>query len=136
MCPEGAETLPWDITQLPSLGWWWLFSRPVPSDSSRPPGLQHARTPVPYHLPEFAQVHSIESTISSSVAPFSSCPQSFPASGSFPMSRLSASGVQSIGASAACSISPSMFRVPGSVFPSQPLALYWLRSPSGHQGAL
>ena len=106
MCPEGAETLPWDITQLPSLGWWWLFSRPVPSDSSRPPGLQHARTPVPYHLPKFAQVHSIESTISSSVAPFSSCPQSFPASGSFPMSQLFELAGQSIGVSASA-ISPS-----------------------------
>ena len=39
-------------------------------------------------------------TISSSVVPFSSCPQSFPASGSFPMSRLFTSGGQSIGASA------------------------------------
>ena len=39
-------------------------------------------------------------TISSSVIPFSSCPQSFPASGSFPMSRLFASDGQSIGASA------------------------------------
>ena len=52
----------------------------------------------------FLKLMSIElvmpSTISSSVAPFSSCPQYFPASGSFPMSRLFASGGQNIGASA------------------------------------
>ena len=45
-------------------------------------------------------------TISSSVTCFSSCPQSFPASGSFPMSRLFASGSQSIGASASASALP------------------------------
>ena len=46
------------------------------------------------------------SSISSSVAPFSSCPQSFPASGSFPVSRLFTSGSQSIGASALASVLP------------------------------
>ena len=45
-------------------------------------------------------------TISSSVTHFSSCPQSFPASGSFPMSRLIASGGQSVGASASAPIFP------------------------------
>ena len=45
-------------------------------------------------------------TISSSVARFSSCPQSFPASGSFPLSQLLASGDQSIGASASASVLP------------------------------
>ena len=45
-------------------------------------------------------------TISSSVAPFSSCPQSFPASGSFPISWLFASGGQSIGTSALASVLP------------------------------
>ena len=45
-------------------------------------------------------------TISSSVIPFSSCPQSFPASGSFPMSQLFASGGQSIGVSASASVLP------------------------------
>ena len=45
-------------------------------------------------------------TISSSVIPFSSCPQSFPASGSFPMSQLFASGGQSIGISASASVFP------------------------------
>ena len=45
-------------------------------------------------------------TISSSIAPFSSCPQSFPAWGSFPMSQLFATGGQSIGASASMSVLP------------------------------
>ena len=45
-------------------------------------------------------------TISSSVAPFSSCPQSFPASGSFPISQLLESGGQNIGASASASVLP------------------------------
>ena len=45
-------------------------------------------------------------TISSSVVPFSSCPQSFPASGSFQMSQLSTSGSQSIGVSASTSVLP------------------------------
>ena len=67
--------------------------------------------PVLYYLPEFAQTHRPLSwwchpTISSSVAPFSSCPQSFPASGSFPVSQFFASSGQSIGASASAS-SPS-----------------------------
>ena len=45
-------------------------------------------------------------TISSSIAPFSSCPQSFPSSWSFPMNQLFASGGQSIGASASASVLP------------------------------
>ena len=58
--------------------------------------------PVLHHLPEFAQtrVHWVSDAISSSVTPFSSCPQSFPAPGSFAMSQLFASGGQSIGVSA------------------------------------
>ena len=47
---------------------------------------------------------SIESVMPSNLAPFSSCPQSFPASGSFPMSWLFTSGGQSIGASALASV--------------------------------
>ena len=62
--------------------------------------------PVLHHLPELAQTHvhwvsdGCHPTISSSVLPFSSCLQSFPASGSFPMSQFFVSGSQSIGASA------------------------------------
>jgi len=66
--------------------------------------------PVHHHLPEFAQTHIIESamdpTISFSVDRFSSCPQSFPASGSIPMNRLFESGGQSIGASASAAVLP------------------------------
>ena len=80
------------------------FSRSVVSDSLRPPGLQHARPPCPSPTPG---VYSnscplgqwCHPTISSSVIPFSSCLQSFPESGSFPVSQFFASGGQSIGAS-------------------------------------
>ena len=73
-----------------TLNWYLsLFSHSVVSDSSRPHGLQHARLPCPSPSPR-ACSNSRPSrqwchpTISSSAAPFSSCPQSFPASVSFP----------------------------------------------------
>ena len=81
------------------------FSHSVVSSSLWIHGLQHARLPCP-SLPPGACSNSCPSsqwchpTISSFVVPFSSCLQSFPASGSFPMSRFFASGGQSIGASA------------------------------------
>ena len=67
--------------------------------------------PVLHCLLEFGQTHVhwrqwCHPTISSSVIPFSSCPQSFPASRSFPMSQLLKSGGQSIGASASASVLP------------------------------
>ena len=75
--------------------------------------LMNCSTPgllVLHHLPEFAETHSLSQwchpTISSSVAPFSSCLQSSPASGSFPVSRLFASGGQSTGSSASASVLP------------------------------
>ena len=63
-------------------------------------------SPILHYLPELAQthVHWVHPTISSSVTPFSSWPQSFPASGSFPTSRLFTSGGQSTGASASPSV--------------------------------
>ena len=79
------------------------------SDSLPPHGLQHARLPCPSPTPG-AYPNSCplsqwcHPTISSSVIPFSTCPQSFPASGSFQMSQLFASGGQSIGASASTSV--------------------------------
>ena len=87
------------------------FSHSVVSDSLRPHGLQHARPPCPSPTPG---VYSnscplswwCHPTISSSVVPFSSCLQSFPASGSFPMSQFFASGGQSIGVSASASVLP------------------------------
>ena len=66
--------------------------------------------PVLHYLPEFAQTYPLcqwrHPAISSAVGPFSSCSQSFPASGSFPMSWLFTSGGQSIGASASASVLP------------------------------
>ena len=90
---------------------WELFSRSVVSDSLQPHGLQHDRLPFPSPSPRACSDSSPLSwwchpTISFSVAPFSSYLQSFPASGSFLMSRLLASGGQSIRASAAASVLP------------------------------
>ena len=66
--------------------------------------------PVLHHLPELAQIHVhwVSDAIQPShpVCPFSSCPQSFPASGSFPVSWLFTSGGQSIGASASTPVLP------------------------------
>ena len=63
--------------------------------------------PIHHQLLEFTQNHvHWHSTISSSVVPFSSCPQTFPASGSFQMSQPFASGGQSIGVSASTSVLP------------------------------
>ena len=87
------------------------FSSSVVSDSLQPHELQHTRPPCPSQTP---RVYSNSCTssqwchpaISSSVIPFSSCPQSLPASGSFPMSQLFAWGGQSIGVSASASVLP------------------------------
>ena len=70
-----------------------LFSRSVESDSLWPHGLQHSRFPCPSPTPGVCSNSCLLSqwchpTISSSVIPFSSCPQSIPASVSFPMSQL------------------------------------------------
>ena len=83
----------------------------IMSDSLRPRGLQHARLPCPSPTPGVYSNSCPSSlwchpTISSSVVPFSSCPQSFPASGSFRMSQLFASGRQIIGVSASASVLP------------------------------
>ena len=80
-----------------------LFSHPVVSSSLRPYGQQRARLACPSLSPGACPNSCPSSrwchpTISSSVIPFFSCPRSFPASGSFPMSRLFTSGGQSIGA--------------------------------------
>ena len=81
------------------------------SDSLRTHGLQHTRPPCPSPTPG---VYSnscplsqwCHPTISSSVVPFSSCVQSFPASGSFPRNQCFTSGGQSIGVSASTSVLP------------------------------
>ena len=87
------------------------FRRSVMSDSSWPHGLQHARLPCPSPVPGACSNSCPLSwwchpTISSSIDPFSSCLQSFPALGSFPMSWLFTSDSQSIGASALASVLP------------------------------
>ena len=85
-------------------------SRSVVSDSLRPHELQHARPPCPsptpgVHSDSRPSSHWCHQAISSSVVPFS-CPQSLPASGSFPMSQLFTSGCQSTGVSALASVLP------------------------------
>ena len=87
------------------------FSHSVVSDSLRPHGLQHVRHPCPSPTPGVCSNSCLSSwwchpTISSSVIPFSSCPQSFPASGSSQMSQSFTSGGQSIGVSASASVLP------------------------------
>ena len=87
------------------------FSRSVVSNSMRPHEFQHTRPPCPSPSPG---VHSdscpsspwCHPAISSSVVPFSSCPQFLPASESFPMSQLFAWGGQSTGVSASASFPP------------------------------
>ena len=100
-----SQTIPW-LALL--FGCWMIsvqFCRSVVSNSLRPLGLQHARLPCSSPAPGACSNSCSLSrwchpAISSSVIPFSSCLQSFPASGSFQMSQLFASGGQSIGASA------------------------------------
>ena len=83
----------------------------VTSDSLQPHESQHARPPCPSPTPGVYPNSCPSSrwchpTISSSVIPFSSCPQSFPASGSFQMSQLFTSGGQNTGVSASTSVLP------------------------------
>ena len=86
-------------------------SRSVVSNCLQPHGLQHTRPPYPSPT---SRVHSNSSpsswwchlAVSSSVIPFSSCPQSFPASGSFPVSQFFTSGGQGIEVSASASVLP------------------------------
>ena len=105
---EGAQRKIWKFTHP---GCSVQFSCSVMSNSLRPHEPQHTRPPCPSPTP---RIHPnpcplsrwCHPTISSSVIPFSSCPQSFPASGSFQMSQLFTSGGQSIGASASTSVLP------------------------------
>ena len=87
------------------------FSRSVMSDSLWPHESQHAGPPCPsptpgVHSNSCASSRWCHPAISSSVVPFSSCPQSISASGSFPMSQLFTWGGQSIGVSASASVLP------------------------------
>ena len=87
------------------------FSHSVVSDTLRPHRLQHARLPCPSPFPRACSNSCPLSqwchpTISSSIVPFSSCLQSFPASGFLPVSQFFAWGGQSIGVSASTSVLP------------------------------
>ena len=92
-----------------------LFSCQVVSDSLQPHGPQHSSLPClsspPGVCPSSWSLNwRCHPTISSSVTPFSSCLQSFPASGSFPMSWLVTSGGQNIGASVLASDFPKSIK--------------------------
>ena len=97
-----------------SVNW---FSCSVMSDCFQPHGPQHTKFPCPSPIfwacsnscPSSRRCHP---TISSSVIPFSSCLQSFPASASFPMSQFFTSGSQSIGVSASASVLPIQYWFP------------------------
>ena len=111
--PFAATKVQWEVSQkekdntVSSV----QFSRSVMSSSLQPHGQQHARLPCPSLTPG---VYSnscpwnqwCHPTISSSVVPFSSRLQSFPASGSFQMSQFFTSGSQNIGVSASASVLP------------------------------
>ena len=100
--------IPW--TEEPSGYSPFQFNHSVVSDSLWPHGLQHTRPPCPLSSKAWSNSCPLSwkchPTISSYVIPFSSHPQSFPASGSFQMRQFFASGVQSIGASASTSVLP------------------------------
>ena len=114
---QQASPLNWESRVFIGISFYHLNTRSdqiscsVVSDSLRPHESQHARPPCPSPTPG---VHSdsrpssqwCHPAVSSSVVPFSSCPQSLPASESFPMSQLFAWGGQSIGVSALASFLP------------------------------
>ena len=90
---------------------WIQLSCSVVSDSLRLHEPQHSRPPCPsptpgIHPKPYTLSQWCHPTISSSVVPFSSCPQPFPATGSFQMSQLFTSGGQNIGVSASTSVLP------------------------------
>ena len=116
---EGRSVVAWGVEEGLQRIWenlleWWKgsltwfssvqFSQSIVSNSLWPHGLQNTRLPCPSPIPRAcSNSHPLSQwchpTISSSVTPFSSWLQYFPASGSFPMSQFFTSGSQSIGAS-------------------------------------
>ena len=101
---EGRMSVQDNNIHVSHLQWDSLFCRSVPSNSLWSHGLQHTRLPCPSPSHRAGKLMSVElvkdPTILSSVVPFSSCFQSFSASGSFLMSQFVTPGDQSIGASA------------------------------------
>ena len=113
--PWSAEYIMMHISAISDLS---CSGHSVVSDSLRPHGLQHTRLPCPSPIPWACSNSSPSSqwchpAILSSAIPFSSCLQSFPASGSFPMSQLFASGGQSIRVSASASASVLPMNIQG-----------------------
>ena len=85
------------------------FSHSVVSDSLQPHESKHTRPPCPSPTPgvcSWSKLGCCHPTVSSSVVPFFSCSQSFPASGSFPVSQFFTSGGRIIGTSALASVLP------------------------------
>ena len=101
-CPNLGLLGPLQFSWVLSLSHVWLFATPWIAARQAFLSITNSRT-YPNSCPLSRWFHPI---ISSSVVPFSSCPQSFPSSGSFPMSQLFASGGQSIGVSASTSVLP------------------------------
>ena len=112
-CSNQSFLFYYDVTVVvQSLSCVRLFATPWTAPPQASLRLPHARLPCPSPIPGACSNSCPSSqwchpTISSSVTSFSSCPQYFPASGSFPVSRLFASGSQSIGASTSASVLPS-----------------------------
>ena len=108
---SGAQWVHFGLAKQQSYSFFLLVQSLSPVWLLVTPWLQHTRLPCPSLSPGACSNSCPLSqwchpTISSSVVPFSSCPQSFPAPGSFQMSSLFASGGQSIGASASASVLP------------------------------
>ena len=110
ICPSTDEWIK-KMWYLHTVVYSFQFSHSVVSDSLQPHESQHARPPFPSQTPgvysnSWTLSQWCHPAISSSVVPFSSYPQSLPASGSFPMSQLFPWGGQSIGVSASASVLP------------------------------
>ena len=102
-------TAPPKFSSVQSLSHVWISLRPHESQHARPPCPSPTPRDHPNPCPLSQRCHPV---ISSSVVPFSSCPQSFPASGSFPVSQLFVWGGQSIGVSASASVLPMNTQTP------------------------
>ena len=110
-CPGNSTCFPMCKVGGFSSGCCWVPSLSHAQLCDPTDGLQYARLPCPSPSPRVCSNSCLLSwwchpTISSSVVPFSSCPQSFPASGSFPVRQLFASGGQSVGTSVSASVLP------------------------------
>ena len=97
------------LWKIPLVVWLLSFTHSVVSDSLQPLRLQHTRLPCPSQSPRVCSNscplnRGCHPSISLSVIPFSYWPQSFPSSGSFPVSQLFTSGGQSIGVSVSASV--------------------------------